>query len=106
VEKGQSIVLTRHGRPVARIVPFDEPGGDAERLPGAGQRLEAGEVREPLAKYEGQSTPTLSNAEAREAALERMLETEIWPQIPPELIGKGPTKKEREEILGTGEEGT
>ncbi len=33
------------------------------------------------------------------------LEDEIWSQIPPELLGTGMTKKEREDILGYGEWG-
>jgi antitoxin VapB len=35
----------------------------------------------------------------------RWLETEIWPLIPDELLGKTITKAEREEILGYGPEG-
>lgn len=36
----------------------------------------------------------------------RFLETEIWPQIPAELLDREPmTKAEREEILGIGPEG-
>jgi antitoxin VapB len=39
-------------------------------------------------------------------SLLRFLETEIWPQIPPEERGRPPmTKAEREEILGIGPEG-
>lgn len=33
------------------------------------------------------------------------LEEEIWPQIPPELLGTELTKEEEEEILGYGELG-
>lgn len=35
----------------------------------------------------------------------RFLEEEVWPQIPPELLGKGISKEEEEEILGYGKEG-
>ncbi|WP_117238226.1 type II toxin-antitoxin system VapB family antitoxin [Thermus sediminis] len=35
----------------------------------------------------------------------RFLEEEVWPQIPPELRGKGIRKEELEEILGYGPEG-
>jgi antitoxin VapB len=39
-------------------------------------------------------------------SLLRYLETEIWPQLPPEALDKPPmTKAEREEILGFGPEG-
>jgi antitoxin VapB len=33
------------------------------------------------------------------------METEVWPNIPPELLGKTITKEEREEILGYGLDG-
>ena len=33
------------------------------------------------------------------------LEREIWPNIPPKLLGKRVTKKEREQILGYGKDG-
>jgi antitoxin VapB len=41
----------------------------------------------------------------RAEALRRLLEDEIWPQIPPELLGKGISKAEQEKILGYGPEG-
>ncbi len=37
--------------------------------------------------------------------IQQWLETEIWSQIPDELLGKGITKAEREEILGYGPDG-
>jgi antitoxin VapB len=37
--------------------------------------------------------------------IQRWLETEIWSQVPDELLGKGITKAEREEILGYGPDG-
>ncbi len=40
-----------------------------------------------------------------EARLLAFLEDEIWPQIPPELLGKPITKEEEEAILGYGELG-
>ncbi len=41
----------------------------------------------------------------RGARIQRLLEDEIWPQVPPEVIGKPLTREEREEILGYGPEG-
>jgi antitoxin VapB len=41
----------------------------------------------------------------RAAALRRLLEDEIWPQIPRDVLGKRATKEEREAILGYGPEG-
>jgi antitoxin VapB len=38
-------------------------------------------------------------------SLRQFLEREIWPLVPPELLGRGISKAEREEILGYGPEG-
>lgn len=44
--------------------------------------------------------------EERQARIRRVLEEEIWPLVPPEVLGRPPlTKAEREEILGIGPEG-
>ena len=43
--------------------------------------------------------------ERRYQRLMRFLETEVWPNIPPEQRGRRLTKEEREEILGYGEGG-
>jgi antitoxin VapB len=37
--------------------------------------------------------------------LQQWLETEIWSQVPDELLGRGLSKAEREEILGYGPDG-
>lgn len=104
VEKGETILLTRHGRPVARLVPVEPPEGRRGWSLDENRRQPANELRERLADYESGPAMSLSAVEARRAALLRLLENEIWPQIPEELIGKGPTKKEREEILGIRED--
>lgn len=41
----------------------------------------------------------------RRAEIERFLEREVWGRIPKEQLGRGPGKKEVEEILGFGPEG-
>ena len=41
----------------------------------------------------------------RSERLRRFLETEIWPAIPPGLVGKSITKAEREALLGVDEFG-
>ncbi len=46
-----------------------------------------------------------SVAPRSEARLYAFLENEIWPQVPPELLGKPITKEEEEAILGYGELG-
>ncbi|GMV05911.1 MAG: putative antitoxin VapB36 [Gemmatimonadota bacterium] len=33
------------------------------------------------------------------------LEAEVWSRVPPDQLGRGPNKAEREEILGVGPEG-
>lgn len=73
-------------------------------MPGADGVRAASEVREHLGAYEARSLPPFRSSEARKVAIERLLEEEIWPQIPREMIGKAPTKEERQEILGWGEE--
>ena len=40
-----------------------------------------------------------------EARLLAFLENEIWPQVPPEVLGKAITKEEEEAILGYGDLG-
>jgi antitoxin VapB len=41
----------------------------------------------------------------RRAEVMRYLEREVWPKIPSELLGRGLTREEQEEILGFGPEG-
>ena len=41
--------------------------------------------------------------EKRREALVQLLEEEVWPHVPDELIGQGISKREREEILGLSE---
>ncbi len=46
-----------------------------------------------------------ATADDRAARLLRTLETEIWPLVPPEVLGTSLSKTEREEILGYGPDG-
>ncbi len=41
----------------------------------------------------------------RRVEVMRYLEREVWPKVPPELLGRGLTKEEQDEILGYGPEG-
>ena len=41
----------------------------------------------------------------RERALRVLLEQEIWPSIPAEMLGRAPSAKEQEAILGYGSAG-
>jgi antitoxin VapB len=44
-------------------------------------------------------------APTREQRLRRLLEREVWPQLPGAVRGRVVTKAEREQILGYGDEG-
>jgi antitoxin VapB len=48
----------------------------------------------------GRRTP-----EQRERALREWLEREVWPSMPPDILGKPLSKEEEEELLGYGEHG-
>jgi prevent-host-death family protein len=94
VEAGRSIVLTRHGRAVARLVPIGEGGEVQDRGPSVrGSVRLPEEVAEPTATY-----PTAPVA--RREALQSFFRDQIWPRVPEELLGRGISKREREEILG------
>lgn len=43
--------------------------------------------------------------ESQAERLWRFLETEVWPRVPEEQLGRSPGRLEREEILGYGAEG-
>jgi prevent-host-death family protein len=93
-EAGRSIVLTRHGRAVARLEPIRDP-----RLREAEGDLQE-DVAEPATPYAAAPRSAFRSPAARQAALRRHLVEHIWPRIPKELLGRGITKAEREEILG------
>lgn len=97
-EAGESTVITRHGRPVARLAPYRENGKES-----AGSL--AGELRERELPYGAAGEEEFSSMDARRAALRRLLEEEIRPRVPRELRGKRVSRAEREEILGFGEDG-
>ena len=100
-EGGETIVLTRHGRPVARLGPAGPPA--VASAPGTT------EVRETESRYEtSDSAPTSPGAVSREyrrEALERLLREGIWSRIPQDQLGVELDKRERERILGYGENG-
>ena len=41
----------------------------------------------------------------RKSEVMRFLEREAWPKVPPALLGRGLSKREREKILGYGQRG-
>lgn len=93
-EEGHAIVLTRHGRAVARLVPiFDGEGAEGAKKPE--------EVAEPEPGYTSTAAPASFHAPAaRRAALRALLDERIWPLVPQDLLDQGVTKRQREEILG------
>ena len=92
-ERGESVVLTRHGRAVARI-------GPVEGLP------TVAEISERPAVYDTDAPEAHLDGDARRSAIERLLAAEVWSRIPADQLGKAPDKRERERILGYGEDGT
>lgn len=51
VEKGETVVITRRGIPIARIVPVDAPGG-AEVRSVIARMKKARQAREPMCRAE------------------------------------------------------
>ncbi len=112
-ERGGWVVLTRHGREVARLGPLERPGlprrgtGPASSRPNDSADPD-GEISEDGVEYRvGHSTasvlgeaPVPQSRTARREALERFFEEAVWDRVPPEALGSMPTKAEREKILG------
>ncbi len=61
-------------------------------------------VRKALAERKQRLSLGLSS-EAKAKRVQAFLEEEVWPLVPPELLGKGISKQEEEEILGFGKHG-
>jgi len=65
-----------------------------------------GAVRQALRERRDRLALESGGGKREPGSLLRFLETEIWPQIPDDLLDRPPmTKAEREEILGIGPEG-
>jgi prevent-host-death family protein len=94
-EGGATIVLTRHGRPVALLAPFRRDAGTEA----------VDEVAESPAAYPDPAEETFTSTEAKLRSLRRFLDEEIRPLVPEELRGRGVSKAERERILGYEEAG-
>lgn len=104
-ESGEEVVLTRHGRPVARIAPTT--ARSAPPAAGAGGHTTSPPsevVREAEAVYDASRQLSAAPASRRET-LDRLLREEIWPRVPGEALGKGVDKPQREAILGYGGDG-
>lgn len=65
-----------------------------------------GAVREALREKKRRLDLRSESKETRRQSLREFMETEIWPQIPEELLDREPLAKEEvEDILGFGPEG-
>jgi antitoxin VapB len=62
-------------------------------------------VRIALAERRDRLRSRVGTGDDRAQRLQDFLERELWPQIPPDLIGHAPDRAEREDILGYGPEG-
>ena len=75
----------------------------AEEVAGLAGETKTEAIRRALVERRGKLVRRVSKR-PRDAALRRFLEREIWPLVPPEMRGSQTEKREREEILGYGEE--
>ena len=84
VQRGETVTIARAGTPVAMLVPVGKPAvgriGEVRRVPHA--------------------APT-----NRGTRLARFLAAEVWPALPPGVLGRPVTREERERILGYGPQG-
>ena len=66
---------------------------------------EADALRQAARERLDRLTPRPERRKRSSEEIQRWLETEVWPNIPEHLLGRGLTKGEREEILGYGPDG-
>jgi antitoxin VapB len=115
---GSSVAMGARQPALPRLVPFHRPwyhdymalnikDPETERLAAEVAALtgktKTGAVRYALRQMlESLSRPTVRQ---REEHLNRFLEEEIWPLVPPGQLGHPVSKAEREQILGFGEDG-
>jgi prevent-host-death family protein len=84
VQRGATITIAKAGAPIAMLVPLGRAAGR--------------QVRETTLR------PAIPMNDRR-ARLRRVLEQEIWPQVPPEVQGVVLTREEEDRILGFGPDG-
>lgn len=79
---------------------------EVERLAEEVARLAGGTKTEAIRKALLERKARLVRRERpRSESVLEFLEREVWPKLPPESLGKAPSKAEQEEILGFGPEG-
>lgn len=72
----------------------------------AAERLKVSKVEAVRQALEAHVTRAAEpTRDERLAYLVEFLERDVWPMVPSEALGKGPDKRERERILGFGEDG-
>lgn len=76
----------------------------AEEVAGLAGETKTEAIRRALEERRGKLVQRIPKR-TRDGALRRFLEREIWPLVPTEVRGRRMTKREREEILGYGQEG-
>lgn len=86
VRRGRTVIIAKAGHPIARLVPLGE-GPVARR------------VREPRV------APDFRPGLDRAARLRRLLEQEVWPDLPPDQVGRALSRTEEDRILGYGPAG-
>jgi antitoxin VapB len=89
-------------------VALNIKNAEAERLATEVARL-TGEtkteaIRRALAERRARLRAGMADAGRGERLL-RFLEGEVWPRVPPDQVGRAPTRAEREEIMGYGSDG-
>ena len=84
VQRGATITIAKAGAPIAMLVPLGRA---------AGRQLRETTLRPAI---------PMNNRRAR---LRRVLEQEIWPQVPREIQGVVLTREEEDRILGFGPDG-
>lgn len=62
-------------------------------------------IRKALVERKSRLAARTTGRANRLEDLKDFLEREVWSKIPPDVLGKKMTKREREEILGIGPEG-
>lgn len=85
VRRGDTITIAKAGEPIALLVPI-------------------GQAPAPRRVRDGTAVPEVPAADRR-TRLTRLLEDEVWPDLPPDQAGRTLRRNEEDEILGYGDTG-
>lgn len=89
-------------------MPLNIKNRDVERLADEIARLTGETKTEAIRRALEERRARLGQglaAESRQTRLTRFLESEVWPTVPPDQLGRSMSKAEEEAILGYGPEG-